>query len=170
MMAQTFTAAFLRDGQDRRLTRLIPGCVTQDGYLCRANGKTLQPLWDSEALKSAGISNEQVSGIRTLDAAIQAGHSERLIRFGKQSGYWVWNHEAAERKKLEAGKTVYLYEKKGEDWDDDEPEIRMSDKPYPKEVWDAIRPHIRKDRTGYEIINHTGLSAALSAIGWKTNR
>ncbi len=167
MENKTFTAALKRDGQD---TRLIPGCVTRDGYLCRANGKTLQPFWDSEALKSAGISNEQVSGIRTLDTAIQAGHSERLIRFGKQQGYWVWNHEAAERKKLVDGKTVYLYENKTAEWDDDEPEIRMSDKPYPKEVWDVILPHIRKDRRGYEIINHTSMKAALSAIGWKTNR
>lgn len=166
-MKDTFTAGFKRDGQE---VRQIPNCTTKDGYLCRVNGRALQPLWDSEALKSAGISNEQVSGIRTLDAAIQAGHSELLIRFGKHPGYWVWNVEVADRKKLAEGKTVYIYEKKQEEWDDDEPEIRMSDKPYPKEVWDAIRPHIRKDRRGYEITNHNGMKTALAAIGWKMNK
>lgn len=162
-----FTAAIKRDGQE---VRLVPGCATFEGYLCRPQGRNLQPLWDALALERAGIPKESVTNIPTVQDAIAAGKSQFLLKFGKHEGYWIWNHEAAERKKLDTGKTVYLYEKKNAPWDDDEPEIRMSDKPYPKEVWAAIAPHIRKDRHGYEIINHRGIVAALAAIGWKTNR
>ena len=163
----TFTAAFKRDGQD---VRLIPNCATYQGFLCRVSGRKLQPIWDAEAISAAGLSREQFHGIPTVEAALKADIQQFLLKFGKHTGYWVWNHEAAERKKLEAGRTVYLYEKKQEDWDDDEPELRMSDKPYPAFVWEAIRPHIRKDRSGYEITNYRALVQALSALGWKTNR
>jgi len=61
------------------------------------------------------------------------------------------------------------WEKKQDAWDDDEPELRLSDKPYPKDVWAAITQHIRKGRRGYEITNHSGIKAALAAIGWSTN-
>lgn len=162
----TFTAAFKRDGQE---VRNIPGCTTHEGYLCKVSGSKLAPLWDSAAIQRDGIAKETVTSIPTIQAAIAAGMEKYLIRFGKHDGYWVWNLEAAERKKLEAGKTLFLYEKKQDDWDDDAPELRMSDKPYPKEVWAAITPHIRKGRRGYEITNHSGIKAALAAIGWKTN-
>ena len=164
---QTFTAALKRDGQD---VRLVPECATHEGFLCRLSGRTLQPLWDALALDRAGIPKESVAGIRTVQDAISAGKSAYLLRFGKHEGYWIWNHEAAERKKLEVGKTVYIYEKKQAAWDDDEPELRMSDKPYPREVWAAITPHVRKDRYGYEIINYSGVKAALAQIGWKLNK
>lgn len=163
----TFTAAIKRDGQE---AKNIPNCSTHDGYLCSVSGNTLRPIWDSAALQRGGIAQQSVSGIATIQAAIAAGMSKYLIRFGKQEGYWVWNVEAAKRKKLETAKTVYIYEKKTDPWDDDEPELRMSNKPYPKEVWAAMAPHIRSDRYGYKIMNYRALAGALQKLGWKLNK
>jgi len=166
----TFTAAFKRDGQE---VRQIPGCCTHDGYLCRVSGRNLQPLWDAVAAERDSVPKESLNVILTVQVAIAAGMEKYLLKFGKQDGYWIWNMEAAERKKLEQGKTVILYEKRPEDWDDDEPEMRMKDRSYPKEVWLAINPHISKPftRATYFVVeNYTGMVRALEKIGWKTNK
>lgn len=162
-----FTAAIKRDGQQ---ARNIPNCTTYEGFLCGVKGSKLIPFFDSMALDRAGVSRDQVAGIETVQAAIAAGYSEYLIKFGKQPGYWVWNVEAADRKKIETEKTVWIYEKKQASWDDDEPELRMTHKPYPEAVWAAINPHIIKDRNGYEIVNYAAMKAALARIGWKLNK
>lgn len=168
-MQNTFTAAMLRDGQKE--PRLIPNCVTDGGHLCTPERGKLTPFWNAVALEADGISREVAKQYPTVQAARAGGMEKYLLKFGKQEGYWIWNHEAAERKKLVEGKTVYLYEKKQADWDDDEPELRMADKPYPKEVWEAIRPHVSGNgKWGYEVTSHSGLKAALKNIGWKTNK
>lgn len=163
----TFTAAFKRDGQE---VKQISGCATHEGFLGRVSGNIITPLWDSVSLEKAGLKPIDVDKIKTVQDAIRLGYSAQLIKFGKHDGYWVWNIEAAERKKIEADKTVYIYEKKQSPWDDDEPELRLSDKPYTKEVWAAITPHVRQDRRGYEVVNYSGLSTALQRIGWKLNK
>jgi hypothetical protein len=167
----TFTAAFKRDGQE---VKQIPNCTTNpDGYLCHFWKGKYAPFWNSQAMEADGLTREQVTQYGTVKAAIDAGMGKYLLKFGKQDGYWIWNMEAAESKKLEQGKTVILYEKRPEDWDDDEPEMRMKDRSYPKEVWLAINPHISKPftRATYFVVeNYTGMVRALEKIGWKTNK
>jgi hypothetical protein len=168
----TFTAGFRRDNEKE--TKQLANCATHEGYLCRVNGKNLRPIWNSAALEKAGISQQETEQYTDIHAALQAGKGHLLVKFGKQDGYWVWNVEAAKKKKLESDKTVYIYERKSDEFDD-EGTLCLGMREYPKEVKEAILKNTTKQtggygRTYYEINNYLQLSADLQEIGWKLNK
>lgn len=162
----TFTAGIKRNGQD---AKTVAGCATFEGYLCRVSGSVLKPCWDAEAMKKAGKTIDDLPPQMTVEKAIEKGFGDLIVKFGKQPTYWVWNVEAAERKKLEGGKTVFLHER-DMDGMGMETEFFLSDKPYPKELWAAMLPHLSKGRRGFEVISYSGLSKAVAAMGWKLNK
>lgn len=155
----TFTAAIKRDGQK---AIEVPGCCTVDGYLARwSNGKTLA-IFD----KYKVVDQSAVKGM-TVQEAVEAGHADKLFKFGKQEGYWIWNAEAAAKKKVASAKVVEWYQAKQSSIDDDEPSLRVRLLPYPDEVKQILSNHCTKTKYYYEIQNWAKIEKALLEIGWK---
>jgi len=155
----TFTAAIKRDGQK---AIEAPGCCTVDGYLARwSNGKALA-IFD----KYKVVDQSAVKGM-TVQEAIEAGHADKLFKFGKQDGYWIWSVEAAAKKKVATAKVVEWYQAKQSSIDDDEPSLRVRLLPYPKEVAEILSTYCRKTQYYYEIQNREKVKAALQQIGWR---
>ena len=100
-----FTAAFLREGTSQ--VKYIPNCQTIDGYLCSRSG---MPFFNSLEFAKLGLDKETAKTFKKLEDVTE-DYKPTLIRFGKIEGkYWVWNHEAAERKKTaKTKKVVFLY-------------------------------------------------------------
>lgn len=155
----TFTAALKRD---REKAIEVQNCCTVNGYLARwSNGKALA-IFD----KYKVVNQDEVKGM-TVQEAVEAGQADKLFKFGKQDGYWIWNVEAAAKKKVAAAKVVEWYQAKQKDIDDDEPSLRIRVLPYPDEVKQILSNHCTKTKYYYEIQNWKKVETALSQIGWK---
>ena len=157
----TFTAAIKRGKEP---VKQLPNCAIVDEYLTNHDGR---PIWNSVSIVAAGLEKTGFTGYKTIADAIAGGMEQHLLKFGKQDDYWIWNVEAAERKKIEAGKIVYCYAKT--DQFDDEGEIRLKQLTYPKAVQEIIDQHTHKYKFYTEVTNINQLTTDLKQIGWSIN-
>lgn len=162
-----FVAGFKRENEK---AIYVPNCSTYNGFLCRLSSKKVKGIWVNICLpiwNSRKITADKQPKNHTMEEAIEK-FPDFLIRFGKVEGqYWTWNEDAKERRKLEEGKTVFTYTKKYDEYDD-EGDLRINIKKYPREVIEIIERHCGKNQkySFYEINNFNSLSTDLKNIGW----
>jgi hypothetical protein len=162
-----FTAALLRDGEDKKL---VSSCTTIDGYLCKLSSEkkkgiwinSFAPLWNARLVTDE--LKAEISQIKNMQTAISK-YPELLLKFGKQEGYWIWNVEAAEKKKLEETKTVYTFSKKTDEYDD-EGELCISKKNYPHNILTVIKANCHDDTRHFIVSNSSKLANGLKVLGW----
>lgn len=164
-----FTAAILRDGEKDKSVKT--SCTTIAGYLCSLSSKkrkniyvnSFSPLWNGRMITPE--LKPKVLAITDMETAMDK-YPELLLKFGKQDGYWIWNIEAAEKRKLEEAKTVFTFSKKSDEYDD-EGELAISKKAYPFDVLKIIKTHCSEERNCYLILSSSKLEADLKNVGWK---
>lgn len=171
-----FVAAIKRDNEQ---TKYRPKCSTFQGYLCdlesRKNAKgiwinKLKPIFNGHLLNESD--KIRVREYKTIESVIGTPDEQFLMKFGKHEdlGYWIWNHDATERKKLEGKAEVTFYPKRQSEYDDDETEYRLKNAAFPKQVFEMIKNHCYEEsafgKTVFILKDSQKLEAELKNIHW----
>ncbi len=171
-----FVAAIKRD---REAVKYRPKCSTYEGYLCdiesRQNAKgiwtnKLKPVWNGALLSEAD--KIRVRELKDITKVVGTDDEKFLMKFGKQEdlGYWIWNQDATEKRKIEDKKEVRFYAKRQSEYDDDETEYRLKDAAFPKNVFKIIQDNCYEEsafgKTVFILKDESKLEAELNNINW----